>query len=248
VSRAGPEGQHPRKTGTLGFTPMKIVESLFNRSEEVVFRELQSISKDNNLMVFAKPRLSDVIVKERELLTQREFDFYTRSHCDFVVTDAAYRPLMIVEYDGPLHTDEQQQTRDRIKDDLCSRAGLGMLRIHDRHVTELYCGMSVLRWIVEVTELQKAFYEAQEKGQIPYDEPFDPAMFDSIGGGRRFPYWLSAPATQSSMLISKHLTQRCRKVGIVFSDMTMKERIIAFHASILANTFSGQKRQFGSKP
>lgn len=32
---------------------------------------------------------------------------------------------------------------------------------------------------------------------IPLDEPFDPAAFDSIGNGRRFPYWLSAPATQS---------------------------------------------------
>jgi len=40
---------------------MKIVDSLLNRSEEVVFRELQSISQDNNLKVFAKPRLSDVI-------------------------------------------------------------------------------------------------------------------------------------------------------------------------------------------
>jgi hypothetical protein len=59
---------------TLAFTPMKIVDSLLNRSEEVVFRELQSISQDNNLKVFAKPRLSDVILKGRELLTQRLLD------------------------------------------------------------------------------------------------------------------------------------------------------------------------------
>jgi very-short-patch-repair endonuclease len=175
---------------------MKIVESLLNRSEEVVFRELQSICADNNLKVFSKPRLSDVISKGADFLTKTEFDYYTRSHCDFVVTDPAYRPLMVIEYDGPSHIRESQQERDKIKDDLCSRAGLGMLRIHDKHVTQ-YRGMSVLRWIVEVTELQKAFYEAQEKGQVPYDEPFDPAMFDSIGGGHRFPYWLSAPATQS---------------------------------------------------
>lgn len=175
---------------------MKIVDSLLNRSEEIVFRELQSIAQDNGLKVFPKTRLSDVISKgRREILTQREFDFYTRSHCDFVVTDNAYRPLMIVEYDGPQHSDEKQQERDRIKDYLCGQAELGMLRIHARHITKLYRGMSVLRWIVEVTELQKAFYEGQENGQVPYDEPFDPAMF--IGDGTRFPYWLSAPATQS---------------------------------------------------
>ena len=176
---------------------MKTVDSLLNRSEEVAFRELQSIAADNNLKVFSKTRLSDVIQKDRTFLTQREFDFYTRSHCDFVVTDAAFRPLMVVEYDGPLHVAAKQQERDRIKNDLCKRAELGMLRIHDRHVTKLYRGMSLLRWIVEVSELEKAFYEAQANGQVPDDEPFDPASFISAGSKGQFPYWLSAPATQS---------------------------------------------------
>jgi len=147
---------------------MKIAETLLNRSEEVVYRELSNIASDNGMKVFAKPRLSDVIQKESSYLTQREFDFYTRSHCDFVVTDGTFRPLMIVEYDGPLHqTDEKQQERDEIKNELCRRAALGMLRINANHVTKLYRGMTVLRWIVEVTELEKAFNEAQEKGQIP---------------------------------------------------------------------------------
>ena len=176
---------------------MEIVESLLNRSEEVAFRELQSIASDNNLKVFPKPRLSDVIRKGNSFLTQREFDFYTRSHCDFVVTDNQFHPLMVVEYDGPLHADAKQQERDEIKNELCRRAELGMLRIHDRHVTKLYRGMTVLRWIVEVSELEKAFYEAQANGQVPYDEPFDPAMFMTGSTGRHFPYWLSAPATQS---------------------------------------------------
>ncbi len=94
---------------------MKIVDSLLNRSEEVVFRELQSIASDDNLKVFSKPRLSDVIQKGNYFLTRCEFDFYTRSHCDFVVTDEKFRPMMIVEYDGPLHADAKQHERDEIK-------------------------------------------------------------------------------------------------------------------------------------
>jgi very-short-patch-repair endonuclease len=177
---------------------MKIVESMLNRSEEVVYRELQSIASDNNMKVFAKPRLSDVIQKDNTFLTQREFDFYTRSHCDFVVTDDLFRPVMIIEYDGPLHqSDEKQQERDQIKNELCKRAELGVLRINDRHVTKLYRGMTVLRWIVEVTELEKVFNEAQGRGQIPQDEGFDPAFLEPTGAGGRFPYWLSASATQS---------------------------------------------------
>jgi hypothetical protein len=177
---------------------MKIVDTLLNRSEEAVLRELQNIVSDNGLRVFAKTRLSDVIQKENTLLTKREFEFYTRSHCDFVLTDAQARPLMIVEYDGPLHqSSERQQERDEIKNELCRRAELGLLRINDSYVTKLYRGMSVLRWIIEVTEIEKAFYEAQEKGYVPWDEPFDPTFLIPEGSGGRFPYWLSASATQS---------------------------------------------------
>lgn len=176
---------------------MKIVDALLNRSEVTAFRELESIAGDNGLRVFSKTRLSDVIAKGAAYLSQREFDYFTRCHCDYVITDAAFRPLMVVEYDGPLHADARQQERDAIKNALCRRAGLGLLRINDRHVTRLYRGMSVLRWIIEVSELAKAFDAAQRNGQVPEDEPFDPAAFDAIGGGPRFPYWLSAPATQS---------------------------------------------------
>ena len=182
-----------RKQGSL---IMRVAEKLLNKTEEVAFRELSSIAEENALRLFAKPRLSDVIVKD-ELLAQADFDFYTRAHVDFVVTDQETKPLFIVEYDGLSHTDPVQQRRDNTKDGLCAKAGLGILRINANHVMKLYRGMSVLRWIIEVTELEKAFYAAQEAGQVPWDEPFDPAMFISDGKGRNWPYWLSISATQS---------------------------------------------------
>jgi hypothetical protein len=58
---------------------MKVVDSLLNRSEEAVLRELQNIASDNGMRVFLKPRLSDVIQKGNTRLTDREFEFYTRS-------------------------------------------------------------------------------------------------------------------------------------------------------------------------
>jgi hypothetical protein len=190
---------------------MHIVNSLLNRSEAIVLSELQAIARDNQLKAFAKPRLSDVIEKGSTFLTNREFDFYTRSHCDFVVTDENNRPLMAIEYDGPFHADAKQKERDEIKNDLCRRAGLGLLRINDKHVTKLYRGMTVLRWIVEVTELQKAFYDAQESGTVPYDEPFDPAFICGVGGESNFPYWLSAPANLSIHAYFKTLNAGVRK-------------------------------------
>lgn len=177
---------------------MKVVDSIVNRSEETVLHELQRITSDNGLKVFTKLRLSDVLQKGGTHLINREFDFYTRSHFDFVVANDEFRPLMAIEYDGPLHRlSTEQMERDEIKNDLCRRAGLGLLRINDNYVTKIYRGMTILRWIVEVTELEKAFNAAQEGGHIPWDEPFDPTFLEPAGSGGRFPYWLGAAANQS---------------------------------------------------
>lgn len=176
---------------------MKVVGSIMNRSEERTFHELSNIASDNGLRVFPKLRFADVVQKDRTILTNREFGYYTRSHFDFTMTDADGRPLMVIEYDGPSHSDPKQMERDQIKNDLCKRAGLGLLRIHDRHVTKLYRGMTVLRWIIEVTQLEKAFYDAQGSGQIPQDEPFSPIFLQPGDKKTRFPYWLSSSATES---------------------------------------------------
>jgi hypothetical protein len=136
---------------------------------------------------------------------------------------------MIVEYDGPLHqSSTKQQERDEIKNELCRLAVIGLLRINDRYVTQLYRGMSVLRWIV-VAELEKAFYEAQEKGHIPRDEPFDPAFLEPVGSGRRFPYWLSASATQSFHAFFETLDRDIPKGwnGIIRRSLESRRRVEA---------------------
>ncbi|WP_439580431.1 DUF2726 domain-containing protein [Elioraea sp.] len=186
----------PRYDALVLVDGMRVTDSLLNKAEEVAFRELDAIAKDNNLRLFAKPRLSDVLKKDG-FLPSDVFNFYTRSHVDFVVTDKNTKPLFIVEYDGPSHAESRQQERDQIKDALCKEAGLGLLRINTNYITRQYRGISVLRWIIEVTELEKAFYNAQEKGYIAWDEPFDPASVSDDGRGKRWPYWLSFSAIQA---------------------------------------------------
>lgn len=96
---------------------MRIADSLLNKGEEVAFRELKAITNDNALRLFTKLRLSDVILKADTYLPPRAFDFYTRSHFDFVVANEDPKPLLAVEYDGSSHSEPRQQERDRIKDD-----------------------------------------------------------------------------------------------------------------------------------
>jgi very-short-patch-repair endonuclease len=193
-------------------------------------RELETIADDNGLRVFSKPRLSDVIGKGDTRLIQREFDFYTRAHVDFAITDTTSKPIMIIEYDGPFHTDSKQVERDKIKDALCVDAGLGILRINANHVTRLYRGISVLRWIVEVVELQKWFEKAQADGHVPYDEPFDPAMIADDGRGRKWPYWLSVSATQSIHSFFRKIDKTTPKgwANILGSDQVGNEHSLSF--------------------
>jgi very-short-patch-repair endonuclease len=173
---------------------MHVVERFLNRTEEIVFKELSSIASDNSLRVFSKARLSDVIVKGDTFLGNRTFEFYTQAHFDFVITSNDNVPFLVVEYDGPSHREPKQFERDSIKNDLCKQSGLPLLRINARYVMQRYRGMTLLRWIVEVMQLQKCFDEAQAKGQVPYDEAFDPAMIISDGSGRNWPYWLALDA------------------------------------------------------
>lgn len=173
---------------------MKPVDAFMNGKEALVLRELDRIAADNGYRVFAKTRISDVLNRSGRYLTQSEFNLYSHGHFDFLLVDETSRPVMGIEYDGPRHLESDQIRRDVIKNSLCREAGFGLLRVQDHHVRRLFRGMSVLRWIVEVSELERAFYDAQEVGSIPPDEPFDPASFMTLRGRSDFPYWLSADA------------------------------------------------------
>jgi hypothetical protein len=172
---------------------MRVRNRVLNISEEIVLKELSAISADNSLRIFPKLRLSDVI--EKDIYLEPEyFTYYTSSHFDFLVTDGAAKPFMAIEYDGPYHrNDAEQIVRDVKKNLLCKQAGLPILRVNANHVLRKYREMTLLRWIIEVIKLEEWFNEAQEKGQIPFDEPFD-AQAIAFDGKRQWPYWLSARA------------------------------------------------------
>jgi len=173
---------------------MLLRERFLNRSEALAFRELQKIASDNALQAFAKPRLSDVLLKDR-YLTPSEYSMYSLAHFDFLLTDGSYLPVLAIEYDGPRHAEKVQANRDVIKNSFCSEAGLPLIRIGANYVVREYRGMTLLRWIVEVIELEKAFDQAQQRGLVPWEEPFDPLMIMDDGSDRKWPYWLSVRET-----------------------------------------------------
>lgn len=146
---------------------------VLNFTEAAVDRLLADYAAETGYRICLKMRLRDVIDIDGLQLTSRERNFAWTSHLDFVAVDSeTHLPVLAIEYDGPQHlADHQQRERDQIKDALCDRADLPLLRV-DSLFTRREGKWRVLTYILWAHEMGKAYHEAQAGGLIPADEPF----------------------------------------------------------------------------
>jgi hypothetical protein len=145
-----------------------------------------------------------VLPIERSGLSGELFDFALRSHFDFIIADTDYRSLFAVEFDGPSHGYPTQASRDSKKNLLCERFHFPLLRINAGYLNRHYRELDLLTWFIEVWFCAKGFDQAQQSGNIPQDEPFDPCMFVAIRGLRgHFPLWLSAKPLMAIRSLAK---------------------------------------------
>jgi hypothetical protein len=137
--------------------------------------------------------LADVVPIEGSGLNHALFGFALKSHLDFLVCDESHDPIFAVEFDGPSHQETKQRNRDARKNAICNRFGLPILRINTNHLLKKYNKASLLKWIISAWELQKAFNEAQKKGQVPEDEDFDPIFLRHPGKTLEevHPHWIA---------------------------------------------------------
>jgi hypothetical protein len=169
-----------------------MVKKIFNLHEEVTNRRLKEVCASLGAHVYPKIRVADVLNIEGSGISDEQFRFALKAHFDFVVCDEEQTPQFAVEFDGPSHTDKAQRKRDALKDHLCEQLNFPILRINSNHLIKKYKSYSLLGWFVEHWFLRKAFDEAQEKGLIPWDEPYDPMMIFSMGNKIKWPMWLSS--------------------------------------------------------
>lgn len=115
---------------------MHKVPLMHNRESYVDSILRRHLSKEGYRVV-PKVRVGDVIIKDTgDKLSQREFDYYTRSHFDFLVTKDDL-PIFAVEFDGVHHfVDDRTIENDVIKNRLCKEAGLPLLRITSTEIEE----------------------------------------------------------------------------------------------------------------
>lgn len=170
-----------------------VFKRILTSPEQMTYERLREACSRNSAQIFAKVRLADVLPIENSGISGDLYRFALQSHFDFVIANERHLPLFAVEFDGLSHRDAAQVNRDSKKDLLCERFQLPVLRINAEYLNRRYGELDLLTWFVEVWFLSRDFDEAQARGEVPPDEPFDPCMFMVIPGLKgRFPLWLSA--------------------------------------------------------
>lgn len=115
---------------------MHKIPIMHNRESEVDSILCKHLSK-GGCRILPKVRVGDVIAKDTgDRLSQREFDYYTRAHFDFLITKDNM-PVIVVEFDGAHHfVGDRNIENDVIKNRICKEAGLPLLRITSTEVEE----------------------------------------------------------------------------------------------------------------
>jgi ADP-ribose pyrophosphatase YjhB (NUDIX family) len=173
---------------------------LLNIGESVTDAVLREVAEKLGRRVFVKPRLADVVNVDRSGLSNDEYSYALKAHLDFVVArESDGHPDFAVEFDGPYHgTDAIAARRDAMKNAICQRLGLPLLRI-DADYLQTVKGFRLLAWLVELWFLNEAFDEAQARGEVPWDEAFDAYSIvePRTTGGLAFPFALADEAQRA---------------------------------------------------
>lgn len=157
-----------------------------NQYESLTHTILEKVASRYQARIFSKVRVADVLNMQKGTLPDEEFYYGLKAHFDFVVAEGTEQalPLFAVELDGKQHySNSKAIERDRLKNNICERLNMPILRIDTEYINREIQGFTLLSWLTELWFLQKGFYEAQERGEIPFDEDFYYAsLFD-------FGYW-----------------------------------------------------------
>jgi hypothetical protein len=185
---------------------------LVNLGEAETDAILRDIAEELGVRIFVRPRLADVVEIFGSGISDPEYSFALRAHLDFVVADPDGRARFAVEFDGPYHDTADARRRDAMKNRICQHLGLPLLRI-DADYLRTVKGFRLLAWLVDLWFMEQAFYEAQERGEIPLDEPFSPyaVMSWNKPGTFDFRYDLASDARRA--LWRAYEERRCPSYG-----------------------------------
>ncbi len=113
-----------------------MVRKILNWSEKQTEIQLLPLAAENGARVLAKVRVADALEIVNSGITSEEYSYALKAHFDFLICDKNDMPLFAVEFDGPTHAAPRQIRNDLLKDSLCEKLGLPVLRANSTHLTK----------------------------------------------------------------------------------------------------------------
>jgi hypothetical protein len=150
---------------------------LVNGYEVNTDKALERAAAASGYRIAPKVRVADVLPIAGSGLSNAEYAYALRSHFDWVVTEGEERiPQFAVEFDGSSHEMPAAAVRDALKNRIVNHFGFPLLRI-DGTFLRYVRKRPLLEILVEAWKAWLAFTNAQEAGEIAWDEPW---MYQSL--------------------------------------------------------------------
>jgi hypothetical protein len=129
-----------------------------NAYETLASEVLSAAAKTWGAKVAEKVRVADALDVDRAGLNTEEFTYALMAHFDFLVVQGdEHEVRFAVEFDGPLHeTDDDTRRRDALKDAVCEKLGMPLLRVREEHILDSR-HEPILAWLVNVWFAAAAF-------------------------------------------------------------------------------------------
>lgn len=157
------------------------LKRIFTTGEKAVFRIAQAVAAHHGVEAIAKVRIADAIEIKNSGISNKEYSYALKAHFDVLVIQHNL-PLMAIEFDGAGH----DARNDHIKNGLCDRFELPLIRVNMAHVNAENFEDSAVHFFIYQLFGVDAFLE--EYKNDPY-EIYDPLFFVSAPGkDRQWPF------------------------------------------------------------
>lgn len=157
-----------------------MLKQLLNLPESVTDQRLREVCDDFDAKVYAKVRVADVLAIEHSGIDNDHYRYALQAHFDFVVSDFDDQPLFTIEFDGSSHSSPEVQRRDQMKNFLCDRFSLPLLRINRKYLNPEFSNWDLLRWFCTVFFVKKSWDEDVAERRIPPEDSFFDPMLVSV--------------------------------------------------------------------
>jgi hypothetical protein len=149
------------------------LKKILNTGERAVYEITKEVAETNEIEVFVKMRIADVIEIARSGITDEEFGYALRAHFDLLVAKSGV-PWLAIEFDGGGHDSKY----DHLKNALCDRSGLPMVRVTLEHVNSRNFEDTAVHFLLYQLLCLEQFHEQVSD---PY-EIYDPVFMLSVAG------------------------------------------------------------------